>query len=67
MSFLQEKALMIMKEKLGQEGGAIRVNRREIAHARLEKVAGEDNPSSLISKFCTRSLKVKAGRGEKSH
>jgi hypothetical protein len=34
---------MTMKEKLGQVGGAVHVNCREIARARLEAVAGADN------------------------
>ncbi len=44
MSFLQEKASMTMKEKLRQVRNAICVNRREIAHMKLEAVAGADNP-----------------------
>jgi hypothetical protein len=40
-----------MKEKLRQVRGAICVNRREIAHTRLEAIAGADNPYSLITIF----------------
>jgi hypothetical protein len=44
MSFMQVRASMSMKEKLRQVRGAICVNRREIAHTRLEAIAGADNP-----------------------
>jgi hypothetical protein len=47
MSFPQVKASMTMKEKLRQVRNAICVNRREIAHTRLEAIAGTDNPYSL--------------------
>jgi hypothetical protein len=47
MSFLQVRASMSIKEKLRQVRGAICVNRREIAHTRLEAIAGADNPYSL--------------------
>ncbi len=49
MSFMQVRASMSMKEKLRQVRGAIYVNRREIAHTRLEAIAGADNPYSLIT------------------
>ncbi len=48
MSFLQVRASMSMKEKLRQVSVAICVNWREIAHTRLEAIAGADNPYSLI-------------------
>ncbi len=51
MSFLQVRESMSMKEKLRQVRGAICVNRREIAHTRLEAIAGADNPYSLITIF----------------
>jgi hypothetical protein len=51
MSFLQVRASMPMKEKLRQVRSAICVNRREIAHRRLEAIAGVDNPYSLIAIF----------------
>jgi hypothetical protein len=44
MTFLQVWASMSMKEKLRQVRSAICVNRREIAHTRLEAIAGADNP-----------------------
>jgi hypothetical protein len=50
-----------MKEKLRQVRGAICVNRREIAHTRLEAIAGADNPYSLITIFGRGHLAIKAG------
>ncbi len=50
-----------MKEKLRQVRGAICENRRDIARTRLEVVAGEDNPYSLISIFGRGHLAIKAG------
>jgi hypothetical protein len=61
MSFMQVRASMSMKEKLRQVRGAIRVNRREIAHTRLEAIAGADNPYSLITIFGRGHLAIKAG------
>ncbi len=61
MSFLQVRASMSMKEKLRQVRSAICVNRREIAHTRLEAITGADNPYSLITIFCRRDLAIKAG------
>jgi hypothetical protein len=46
MSFMQVRASMFMKVKLRQVRGAICVNRRQIAHTRLEAIAGADNPYS---------------------
>jgi hypothetical protein len=60
MSFLQVRASMSMKEKLRQVRGAICVNRREIAHTRLEAIAGADNPYSLITIFGRGHLAIKA-------
>jgi hypothetical protein len=40
-----------MKEKLRQVRSAICVNRRKMAHKRLEAVAGADNLYSLIATF----------------
>jgi hypothetical protein len=37
------------------------VNRREIAHTRLEAIAGADNPYSLITIFGRGHLAIKAG------
>jgi hypothetical protein len=51
MSFMQVRASMSRKEKLRQVRGAICVNRRQIAHTRLEAIAGADNPYSLITVF----------------
>jgi hypothetical protein len=52
---------MSMKEKLRQVRGAICVNRREIAHMRLEAIAGADNPYSLITIFGRGYLAIRAG------
>jgi hypothetical protein len=60
MSFMQVRASMSMKVKLRQVRGAICVNRREIAHTRLEAIAGADNPYSLII-FGRGHLAIKAG------
>jgi hypothetical protein len=62
MSFLQVKASISMKEKLRQVRSAICVNQREIAHTRLEAIAGSDNPYSLITIFGRGHLAIKAGR-----
>ncbi len=61
MSFMQVRASMSMKEKLRQVRGAICVNRREIAHTRIEAIAGVDNPYSLITIFGRGHLAIKAG------
>jgi hypothetical protein len=61
MSFMQVRASMSMKEKLRQVRGAICVNRREIAHTRMEAIAGADNPYSLIPIFRRGHLAIKAG------
>jgi hypothetical protein len=50
-----------MKEKLRLVRSAICVNRREIAHTKLEAVAGADNPYSLIAIFGRSHLAIKAG------
>jgi hypothetical protein len=61
MSFMQVRASMSMKEKLRQVRGAICVNRREIAHTRLEAIARADNPYSLITIFGRGHMAIKAG------
>jgi hypothetical protein len=61
MSFLKVKSSMMMKEKLRQVRSAICMNRREIAHKRLEAVAGATNPYSLIAIFGREHLAIKAG------
>jgi hypothetical protein len=50
-----------MKEKLRQVRSAMCVNRREIAHTRLEAMAGADNPFSLIAIFRRGHWAIKAG------
>ncbi len=52
---------MSMKEKLRQVRSAICENRREIAHTRLETIAGADNPYSFITIFGRGHLAIKAG------
>ncbi len=52
---------MSRKEKLRQVRSAICVNRREIAHTKLEAIAGADNPCSLITIFGRGHLAIKAG------
>jgi hypothetical protein len=52
---------MTMKEKLRQVRSTICINRREIAHTRLDAVAGTDNPYSLIMIFRRGHLAIKAG------
>ncbi len=47
-------------QKLHQVRGAICVKRREIAHTRLEAIAGADNPYSLITIFGRGYLAIKA-------
>jgi hypothetical protein len=61
MSFMQVRASMSMKKKLRQVRRAICVNRREIAHTRLEAITGADNPYSLIIIFGRGPLAIKAG------
>ncbi len=61
MSFLQVRAYMSMKEKLRQVRSAICVNRHEIAHTKLEAIAGADNPYSLITIFGQGHLAIKEG------
>ncbi len=61
ISFMQVRASMSMKEKLQQVRGAICVYRREIAHMKLEAIAGADNPYSLITIFGRGHLAIKAG------
>ncbi len=61
MSFMQVRASISMKEKLRQVRGAICEKRREIAHTRLEAIAGADNPYSLITIFGRGHLAIKAG------
>jgi hypothetical protein len=54
-------ASMTMKETLNQVRRAVCVNRQEIAHTRLEALAGADNPYSLIAMFGRGNLAIKAG------
>jgi hypothetical protein len=67
MTFLQVRVFISMKEKLRQAMGAICMNRREIAHTRLEAIAGADNPYSLITIFGRGHIAIKPGAPYMSH
>jgi hypothetical protein len=58
MSFLQVKASMSMKEKLRQVRSPVCMNWREIAHTRLDAIAGANNPFSLITIFGMMHLAI---------
>jgi hypothetical protein len=51
VSFLQVKATMSLKEHIKQVKTEICDNRRQIAHVRLESLAGAENPYSLMQVF----------------
>jgi hypothetical protein len=51
VSFLQVKATMSLKERIRQVKVEICDNRRQIAHVRLESLAGAENPYSLMQVF----------------
>jgi hypothetical protein len=51
VSFLQVKAIMSLKERIRQVKAEICDNRRQIAHVRLESLAGAENPYSLMQVF----------------
>ncbi len=51
VSFLQVKATMSLKERIRQVKAEICDNRRQIAHVRLESLAGAENPYSLMQVF----------------
>ncbi len=61
ISFVQVKVSRTMKEKQRQVRNAICVNWREIAHMRLEAIAGADNLYSLITIYGRDHLAIKAG------
>jgi hypothetical protein len=54
VSFLQVKATMSLKERIHQVKAEICDNRRQIAHVRLESLAGAENPYSLMQVFGRR-------------
>jgi hypothetical protein len=58
---MKVKASTSMREKLRQVRNAICVNRRDIAHTRLEAIAGADHPYSLITIFGKKHHAIKAG------
>ncbi len=51
VSFLQVKATMSLKERMRQVKAEICDNRWQIAHVRLESIAGAENPYSLMQVF----------------
>jgi hypothetical protein len=51
VSFLQVKATMSLKERIRQVKAEICDNRRQIAHVRLESLAGAENPYILMQVF----------------
>jgi hypothetical protein len=51
VSFLQVKATMSLKDRIRQVKVEICDNRRQIAHVRLESLAGAENPYSLMQVF----------------
>ena len=51
VSFLQVKATMSLQERIRQVKAEICENRRQIAHVRLESLAGAENPYSLMQVF----------------
>jgi len=51
VSFLQVKATMSLKERIRQVKAEICDNRRQKAHVRLESLAGEEIPYSLMQVF----------------
>jgi hypothetical protein len=51
MLFLQVKGFMTMRERLCKVRSTLCVNRRGIAHIRLEPVVGADNLFSLTAIF----------------
>jgi hypothetical protein len=61
LSFLQVRNSMALAQKLRQVKAEICANRREIAHTRLEAVAGSGNPYSFISIFGRGHLVTRAG------
>jgi hypothetical protein len=57
LSFLQVKATMTLQERIRQVKAEICENRRQIAHVRLESIAGAENPYSLMQVFWQRALR----------
>jgi hypothetical protein len=51
VSFLEVKVTMSLKERIRQVKAEICDNRRQIAHVRLESLAGAENPYSLMQVF----------------
>jgi hypothetical protein len=61
LSFLQVKSTMSLHETIRQVKAEICENRRQIAHLRLESMAGAENPYSLMEVFGRGHLVTKNG------
>jgi len=61
LSFLQVKSTMTLQETIRQVKAEICENRRQIAHMRLESIAGAENPYSLMEVFGRGHLVTKNG------
>jgi hypothetical protein len=61
LSFLQVKSTMSLQETIRQVKAKICENRRQIAHLRLESIAGTENPYSLMEVFRRWHLVTKNG------
>jgi hypothetical protein len=51
LSFLQVRATMKLQETIRQVKAEICENRKQVAHTRLESIAGAENPYSLMQVF----------------
>jgi hypothetical protein len=61
LSFLQVKSTMSLQETIRQVKAEICENRRQVAHLRLESIAGAENPYSLMKVFGRGHLVTKNG------
>jgi hypothetical protein len=61
LSFLQVKSTMTLQETIRQVKAEICENRRQVAHLRLESIAGAENPYSLMEVFGRGHLVTKNG------
>ncbi len=61
LSFLQVKSTMSLQETIRQVKAEICENRRQVAHLRLESIAGAENPYSLMEVFGRGHLVTKNG------
>ncbi len=51
LSFLQVRATITLQETIRQVKAEMCEDRKQIAHARLESIAGAENPYSLMQVF----------------